>query len=121
MKLDLELVRKILMECENSPHGYAEKNVPEIEGFSEEEVLHHIFLMDEAGLVKAVSTTHLGSESPEARLGFMTWEGHEFLENSKNETLWQKIKSLGCNLSFGATSSLLNKIVVKTALQNWDN
>ncbi len=96
MKRDWDLIRNILLEIE----AYEGNNyVPlQIEGYSDDLVSYHVKLLSEAGLID----THDCGRS----LGVisLTWDGHEFLDASRNETIWSKAKSTitnkGGELSF---------------------
>jgi len=63
--------------------------------------------MDKAGLVKAVETTTLGDESPNAILLEVTWNGHEFLNAAKDATIWEKAKATLFKTSTSITFDLL--------------
>lgn len=91
MKRDMSLVRDILLWMEKQEHGYADGQ-PQIEGYSEEEIGYHLYLMGQAGLVSVGDTTTLGSKSPRAYIESMTWFGHEFLDASNDEKIWKKAK-----------------------------
>ena len=89
MKRDMELTRQILFQVEESPHarGWVELNLP---GHTEEEVSEHVRLLTEAGLLKATDVSTRGNfEWKPSRL---TWEGHEFLNAIKNDTVWNNVK-----------------------------
>jgi hypothetical protein len=101
MKRDMNLVREILIWTENNEHGRVGKN-PEIEGYSEEEIGYHVYIMDQAGLLKAVDMTSLNDPSPSATLIELTWHGHEFLDAAKDDTIWAKAK----NTLFKTTTSI---------------
>ena len=92
MKRDMNLVRAILLWTENQEHGYVGGN-PSIEGYTEEEIGYHIYLMYQAGLVNAADTTSMGDKSPNALLLGVSWLGHEFLDAAKDETIWSKAKN----------------------------
>ena len=48
--------------------------------------------MGQAGLLKTADATHLGSPSPAGVPIAITWDGYEFLEASRNDTIWAKAK-----------------------------
>jgi len=77
MKRDMDLVREILNWAEDQEHGFVEDN-PKIEGYSEEEIGYHIYIMNEAGLVLAEEITSMADKSPRAVLLRLTWGGYEF-------------------------------------------
>jgi Hypothetical protein (DUF2513) len=91
MKRDMNLIREILMWAESQEHGYTGGN-PDIEGYSDEEVAYHVYLMSQAGLANAIDTGSIDSESPCALLLSLTWTGHEFLDAAKDDTIWTKAK-----------------------------
>jgi hypothetical protein len=92
MKRDMNLVREILLWAENQEHGYVDTN-PSIEGYTEEQIGYHVYLMYQAGLVNASDTTSMGDKSPNALLLALSWLGHEFLDAAKDETIWSKAKN----------------------------
>jgi len=101
MKRDMNLVREILIWMDNQEHGRVTHN-PIIEGHSEEEIGYHVYIMKEAGLVKAFDRTSHGDKSPNAGLLGLTWNGHEFLSAAQDESIWAKAK----NTLFKTTASI---------------
>ena len=51
MKRDMDLVRKILLEASAREGACMGKN-PTIEGYSDDQVAHHVCLMQQGGLVE---------------------------------------------------------------------
>lgn len=111
MKRDIELVRLILLEMESVPTYLAEPNL-NFDGYSEEEVHYHVMLLDEAGLIVAIDASS-GSDLywiPQR----LTWQGHEFLEASKNNDAWNKTKEImakGGGFVFEVAKSILIKLI----------
>lgn len=62
-----------------------------IEGRSEQEVSYHIMLLHQAGLIEALDLSD--SEGIDWRPSCLTWNGHEFLDAYRQDTLWNKAKS----------------------------
>lgn len=91
MKRDLDLIRKILLALEAHEHGFAPETI-EIAGYNQELVGYHIYLLGEAGLAKVLENTVFDRESPSAFALNLTWDGYEFLEAAKDETVWGKAK-----------------------------
>jgi hypothetical protein len=52
------------------------------------------------------------------RVKALTWEGHEFLDATKNETVWNKTKQLiadkGGSISIEVLKALLQQLLLKT-------
>ncbi len=110
----MELVRKILLAIESHEAGFF-RNELEIEGYTEEKVGYHVYLMMEAGLVNGVDETVMTSTSPSAIATGLTWEGHEFIDAARNETIWktamQKVQSIGGSVTIAVLTALLRKLV----------
>jgi hypothetical protein len=90
MKRDMDLVRKILFQVEKQDEP--EDLVLSLEGYADEVVAHHIFLMGEAGLLSVTDTSSRGYPLPTAIANYITWKGHEFLDVARSDTLWEKVK-----------------------------
>lgn len=84
MKRDMDLIRKILAETEALPYKTGSFYKIEIEGYSPKQIAYHVDILAEANLIKAAPA---GRDMLPLRL---TWEGHEFLEASRNDTIWNK-------------------------------
>lgn len=89
MTRDMELIRKILLEVEkfSQPIGWATLNVP---GYDPEVVSYHVMILNQAGYLEAQDlTTHERFFWAPTSL---TWQGHEFLDAIRNETVWEQVK-----------------------------
>lgn len=90
MQRDVDLVRRILLHIERSgadgtsPGGWA----PLVEdGYEVSSIQYHIQILHDAGLIQADELVP-GQWWPER----MTWAGHEFLDASRDEALWNEAK-----------------------------
>jgi DNA-binding transcriptional ArsR family regulator len=91
MKRDMELARLILMRIE-AQENYRDNISCEFEGYAEEQVHHHIMLLSEAGLVVAINVSSMQDIQwiPQR----LTWQGHEFLDSARDNTIWSKAKEI---------------------------
>lgn len=90
MKLDPDLVRQILLKVEEFPFDGSFHDV-EIEGRTDNEISYHVMLLHEAGLIEALDlSSHSGVCWRPKRL---TYNGHQFLDAARSDTVWQKAKS----------------------------
>lgn len=91
MKRDMELARLILMRIE-AQEDYREDISCDFEGYTEEQVYYHIMLLNEAGLIVAFDASSLQDLQwiPQR----LTWQGHEFLESARDNTIWSKAKDI---------------------------
>jgi len=106
MKRDLDLVRSILISMEASEHGISGV-CPSVEGFSEEQIGYHVYIMGQAGLITAAETTCMSDPSPSAIPMSITWAGHDFLDSVKDETLWKKAKTMVLKPAAGVAFDVL--------------
>jgi hypothetical protein len=89
MKRDMDLIRRILLEMEKLPMTGGWYNL-EIVGHSRDEMIYHVRLMDEAGLIEAQDLTTLqGIDWCPKRI---TYTGHEFLDAARNDKVWKTAK-----------------------------
>jgi Hypothetical protein (DUF2513) len=116
MKRDMDLVRQVLIKMEEHEHGNIVGNF-EIDGYSEEQIGYHCYLLDQAGLIHAIDMSSDDDESPCAMPRCLTWSGHEFIENAKNENNWLQAKAAVGKIgdaSFSVWVSVLTSIVTKS-------
>lgn len=91
MERDLDLIRAILLELEKSPFraGWAEL---EIEGYTPEQIAYHVLILAEGGFIEAEQVTTHDDPWPDVRPVRLTWQGHDFLDAVRNQTIWNKVK-----------------------------
>ena len=115
MKRNMELVRQILLKLSDHKHGYA-PNPFTIDDYTDEEIGYHCLLLSEAKLIKAVESSAMDDASPRALPIRLTWEGHEFIENVRNENVWNQTKEIVGKLgdaSFSVWTSVLSQVIIK--------
>lgn len=111
MKRDLELIKELLIQIEESK-APARKDVRVIVKGEEPEVIsYHIKLMKDAGLIDAEDTS--GFNTYRWIPTSLTWDGHEFLDAIRNDTVWSKLKTKlkeqGGNIPFHVVKELAAK------------
>lgn len=107
----MDLIRLKLLEVEG------ESQLPELEKYTEEQHAYHMALCIEAGLVDGIIVKdHKGFPSRTAAIR-LTWDGHDFLDSARSDTLWNKAKEHllkpGMSWSFQVLSEYL-KHEIKT-------
>jgi len=108
MPRDMNLIRWLLLELEGA------ENV-NLESYSKEQIEYHRHLLIEAGLASGVEVIGAGMKYPEAILELLTWEGHDFLDAARNESVWKKamgkLSSSGGAFTFDIVKALLIAIL----------
>jgi repressor of nif and glnA expression len=94
MKRDMDLARKILklIEDDADPNNFTDLDLEPLEGqgYNHEQIAYHVRLLHEAELVDAKST----NQGVSYKVRSLTWEGHDFLEASRDDTIWEKAKNI---------------------------
>ena len=93
MHRDMDLARALLIKIADDPNlngrsrylVYAD-TYP-VDGYSYEQIDYHIRLLIDGGLLDGEPMA-----SPGYVIGGPTWAGHEFIDNTRDPTTWEKLK-----------------------------
>jgi hypothetical protein len=113
MTRDMDLIRAILLKLADHEHGYA----PELDmaDYSDEQIGFHVHLLGQAGLLITIDITNDGAKSPRAIPLSVTWQGYEFLETARSESLWRKALSRVGKAGVGVSFEILKLVLVSLA------
>ncbi|MEI2423122.1 DUF2513 domain-containing protein [Limnospira fusiformis] len=89
--MDMDLIRKIVLLLEESPNGFTPGN-PKIEGYTDEQVADHAHILIQEGLAEGQSFYTFDSASPVVVLNNLTWKGHKFANEVRDDSIWKKAK-----------------------------
>lgn len=93
MKRDMELIRKILLTVEEKyVDTWLYDNDVQINGYDIKIVGYHCAILHDAGLLYDYNGQYGDGELLQFGVGRLTWDGHEFLEKIKSDTVWNKTK-----------------------------
>lgn len=108
MKRDWDLVREILFAVEDLPPEATDGlRVSALEAYPPQLVAYHIEMLHQAGLLNAiVEKTSAGTA---ATANSLTWEGHEFLDSIRQDSIWEKIKGSFTKGQLSLPKSLIEK------------
>jgi hypothetical protein len=117
MERNFNLVREILLQAEAASPGTTIQEFA-CEGFDKPTIVEHVEIMIEASLLDGTILKTMAGPS-----GFLvhkiTWQGHDFLSNAKNDTIWKKVmseaKEKGTSMSFVVINGLLTRAAQKYA------
>ena len=110
MKLNVDCMRDILLTMESYSYG----EVSDIDtlhdalpNYTEEEISYACLKMDEAGFIDILSADMTGSFIPTVvQVTDITYEGHQFLENIRQQNIWNKTKETAKKLGSFSISAL---------------
>lgn len=114
MKRDMDLARSILLELEEHPHVSTWKSDLTVEGHSPDEVSYHVKILSQAGLIEATTMANPPHDSIWIPIS-LTWDGHEFLDAAKDDTRWNKAKSLVKEKGGGAAFEVMKAVLIELA------
>ena len=113
VKLDTDLVRKILLHIEANEEGEISLDLPD---YSQDEVYQHVEWMKEAGFVDAdIVSSGDGTEHEilYCEVHKLTLEGHAFLKNARNHKLLERAKKLCLERTGVLSLDLLKDILIQ--------
>lgn len=93
MKRDMDLCRKILFAIEEQYENTSIVDL-EIPGYTMNQVAYHCKILKDGGLVSQYSAQYDGDGLYFFQVGNLTWEGHDFLDRIREDTVWNKIKNV---------------------------
>ncbi|MDO5464286.1 MAG: DUF2513 domain-containing protein [Akkermansia sp.] len=105
MKRNWDLIRLILLNLEG------ETDTENLNDYSDNEVLYHVqLLLDKQLIADCQVKTYIGGQQALIGQGRLTFEGHDFLDKIRNETVWTHIKSQICKVGDSLTYSIIDKL-----------
>ena len=116
MQRNMDLIRLILLEVE----GQQEVDLSQ---FKNEEVFYHKYLLIDGRF--AVGNVLWGQDNDgnaaisDAAISRLTWEGHDFLDAARNDSIWKsamsKVKSIGGSVSVDIVKAILIALIKEKA------
>ncbi|MFS8541588.1 MAG: DUF2513 domain-containing protein [Tissierellales bacterium] len=96
MKLNHECVRDLMLYIEeNLEYGYLIKvNDVKIKDYSQDEIIYAADKLLEAGYLDGQKIVTLSDKIPEITITSITWNGHQFLDNIRDNKVWEHTKSI---------------------------
>lgn len=92
MKKDMDLIRTILLKIEEVYIDTAIYDL-EIDNYDNKTVAYHCKLLNNAGFISDYGAQFADDELWSFGVGSLTWEGHEFLDKIRDDTVWNKTKT----------------------------
>jgi len=91
MKREMDLIREMLLRVEEDPRfdgshyvTFTPEDFPE---HTQAEIAYHVDLLFEARLVEGIATL-----DPDPAILKLTWDGHEFVDNIRDPSVWSGVK-----------------------------
>lgn len=112
MKLDTDLIRDILLWCEgklpDKERSYQASEI-EIKDYTSDQILYHVELLVDGEYLNVIeSSTHSGVDY---FIKILTYDGAQFLEIIKSNTVWKKFKEKAKELGLPTVQVILPILV----------
>lgn len=117
MKLDLDLIRELLITIENASDGQQNFEVDDIYNLNPQTfdlyggldaVEYHLRQLALGGYI--VTTSGYDTRRGNGVILDLTWEGHEFIRNISNPSVWRKIKDKLSPVTNSVSLSVLGQV-----------
>ena len=117
MKRDMDLCRALLNAMAAQDGGFVNAEKIDIDGYTQDQLDHHYYLLWQAGLIEAVQSSGINSASPTAIPLNLTWAGQDFLDAARDPGLWKKAKEKVIGPAGGVAFSVLLEWLKQEALK----
>lgn len=109
MMRDMDLCRRILFAIEEQYVATAICNL-KIDGYTTEQVAYHCNVLYEAGLISDYRAQYASGEIYTFGVGSLTWDGHDFLDKIREDTVWNRTKNVMKEKVLPATLDVIKSV-----------
>lgn len=115
MKRDMDLVRTILLALAASDEPLWSTDLVTDE-YSRDAIGYHFLILDEAGLIMANVKATEDDPYCIAVASRLTWEGNDFLDAVRDESIWKRVRSTIGKITGGASFEVFKTVASSLAL-----
>lgn len=115
MRRNWEIIRELLTKVEKCA---LPTDIVRLCDFPQEchaEISYHMALLIEAGLIKGQIVQTIGLDIKDFLVQKLTWQGHEFIDAIRSDTIWQKTKSKFTEKGISMTFDLVQAVAKEAA------
>jgi len=124
MRLNIECIRDVLLTSEEKTNLNNEVinidvlvTMPRLKNYNEEDIIYTIKKLKEANYIEADILIH--SDGNRAMIRHLTYEGHLFLDNIRDDGIWKKAKKEASKISSSVSINILSNIAIKLSSLYW--
>ena len=115
MKRNWDTIRELLTKVEECTLPVEMVRLSTFASERAAEISYHMSLLIEAGLVKGQMSQTIGPEVKDFFAQRLTWDGHEFLDSIRSDTVWAKTKKVFLDKGVEMTFDLVKAIAKEAA------
>jgi len=116
MTRDWDKIREILIKLEELPAGNGNLNLSDFDTNKAYEYSYNTELLIEAGLIHGSMSKTFGVQANGFIAIRLTWEGHEFLDAIRSDSVWEKTKASFKNGGLSMTLDLVKTVAKNIAI-----
>lgn len=106
----MDLIRLLLLDIEGEEKA-------DLSNYTKEQIKYHTDLLIKAELVDGKPRTiQSGKTILEAYISGLTWEGHNFLDDARNEIVWDRVKKAVGEKGETASLAVIQALLIKVAM-----
>lgn len=94
---------------------YIYVNEIQLEGYTQEEIIYSADKLLDAGYITGTRKVFLGSDgTPQIEIKSITWDGHQFLDNIRDNKVWEQTKGIlskFSSVSIGIISNVASQVI----------
>jgi hypothetical protein len=106
MKRDMDLIRLLLIDAEG------EEDI-DLSEYSDEQILYHKSLLVDSELCRGAVARGGQGQVVGVHITQLNWQGHDFLDAARNETVWRKVKEKIVSAGGGMTIAIMTQMLKK--------
>ncbi|MBI5043198.1 MAG: DUF2513 domain-containing protein [Nitrospirae bacterium] len=116
MKRDWDTIREILIKFEGLAPDAGPLQLGDFPSEKAYEYSYHVELLIEAGLIHGQMSKTLGHHAQNFLAQRLTWQGHEFLDAIRSDTVWNKTKTSFVKGGLSMTFDLVKEVAKDVAV-----
>lgn len=117
MRRNWDTIREILAKLEDTTPDQGSIHLSHFPEEKAVEISYHMELLLEAGLVCGKMSEEFGGYGPEDFfIDRLSWQGHEFLDNIRSDTVWSNTKKSFQENSISMTFDLIKSVASGIAI-----
>lgn len=125
MKLNHDCVRAIMLYAEENLHyGLCVNfNSVEIDGYTHEEILYAADKLLEVRYFEGSKQNHVDGSEPFIQVVSLTWAGHQFLDNIRDDGVWKdtkKVLSKFSSTSLSLAGNIASQVIAALVRKQFD-
>lgn len=116
MTRDWNIIREILSELETKPSNKHTLKLGDFPKEKKAEYSYNVEILMEAGLIHGSMSQTIGPNVNNFIASRLTWQGHEFLDAIRSDTVWEKTKQSFLKQGISMTFDLIKTVATDIAV-----